>query len=253
MRKLSVMSAEAYDARGAAKVGCRRRPRHVIAPPAAAARRLPARRLLDGLAAPSGVNDRLTATLMPQPQPTMQASTRPTCYSRCASGAIAAVHPDAAAPALADPACFPALACGIASQGAPLTGAWARRAAAAAAASTASVSATLADDAEDVAARPSTAASTPYLLPAKRPGASPALLIGQAYPCPSIDALLEQRSTTAAALYIKPQRRTAEQAAAAAAAARPGLVCAWPQLVAGPQPACSSEAPAPRYRLALMA
>ena len=253
MRKLSVVSVEAYDARVAAKVGCRRRPRHVIAPLP------PAARLLHACPRPAcwpccSLWHECSTHGDPSavPSPTAQAATRPVCYSRCASGAIAAVHPAAAAPALADPASFPTLSAGGARLAGPLMGAWARRAAATAAASTAT--ATLNDDAEDVAARPSTAASTPYLLPAKRPGASPALLIGQAYPRPSIDGLLAaQRTSTAPALWVTPQRRTAEQAAAAAAAPRPGCACAWPQLVAGPQLASSSAAPAPRYRLALAA
>ena len=49
MRKLSMVPAETYATRVAAKVGCRRRPRHVIAPPAACrlpAASLPAARLL---------------------------------------------------------------------------------------------------------------------------------------------------------------------------------------------------------------
>ena len=119
-------------------------------------------------------------------------------------------------------------------------------------------------DAVDVAPRtptPTAASSSApclaYSPPARRPGASPAVLAGCRLPHPVVEAQEACAATTTTATtapvpaYEPPQRRTAEQAAAAAAAPRPGRPCAFPTLTAGPQPQ-PSVAPFSLYLLALL-
>ena len=128
-----------------------------------------------------------------------------------------------------------------ASRPATLIGAWAERQRAAAPAPA------LSADAEDVAPRLPAAPTAPYILPARREGATPATLVGcaLAYPTAAQPALCPAR-------YVPPHRRTAEQQAAAAEAGRPGRICAYPCLTAGPMPQSRAEAPLPLYRLAFL-
>ena len=117
-------------------------------------------------------------------------------------------------------------------------------------------------DAVDVAPRtPTPRAASPsapclaYCPPARRPGASPAVLAGCRLPHPVFEACTATATAAATTAplpaYVPPQRRTAEQAAAAAAAPRPGRPCAFPSLTANPQPQ-PSAAPFSLYLLALL-
>ncbi len=153
------------------------------------------------------------------------------------------MHADAAAAELATPAAFPPLTGTTVTRPAALAGAWAARQQAAASCTAAAAPRGVSEDAEDVAPRLPAA----YLPPARREGATATILAGcaLAYPAPAQPA---QRP----AAYVPPHRGTAEQQAAVAEAGRPGRICAWPYLTAGPLPQPAAEAPLPLYRLALL-
>jgi hypothetical protein len=222
----------------------------------------------------------------------LQAATATCLLHNASSARIAAVHADAAVAAceqelVLDAASFPALTPAPA-PARPLAGFWAQRNSQQTAAATAALH-TLTpspaaceapsrpcccqDDAEDVLPRaslpttttgtmctapPPHTVSAAYLPPARRAGASATLWAGCRITYPSLEAHLCHCLAPAAVVapYKPPQRRTAEEQAAAAAAPRPGRPCAFPQLLAGPQPealACTpSQLPTPRYLMALL-
>ena len=157
---------------------------------------------------------------------------------------------DAALAELAADAAFPPLPSVSSTRPATSAAAWAARQQAAASCIAAAPG--LLVDAEDVAPRTpaaAPAATTPYLPPARREGATSAVLAGcaLAYPAPAQPAY-----TQPLAAYVPPHRRTTEQQAAAAEAGRPGRPGPFPYLTAGPLPLPAAEAPWPLYRLALL-
>ncbi|PRW57248.1 galactose mutarotase [Chlorella sorokiniana] len=136
------------------------------------------------------------------------------------SSRIPAVHVDAALAQLGALSAF--------RQGAArpivLADVWAARQQAAASCAAAIIPAAgVSTDAEDVA--PKLPAASPYIPPARRQGATAAVLAGcaLAYPpiCPTPTTPAQPAQPAA---YVPPQRRTAEQQAAAAEAGRPGVV-----------------------------
>lgn len=88
-------------------------------------------------------------------------------------------------------------------------------------------------EAEDVGPRPSVTPVAAYLPPARRAGASEALLAGSTFPRTALVSPAPAPQQVAA--YKPPQRRSAAEQAAAAEAGRPGRPCPFPQLVPGPQ------------------
>ena len=154
------------------------------------------------------------------------------------------MHVDAALAQLAAAAAFPPLRGVIAIRPATLSGPWAARQQVAAAPAPA-----LSADAEDVAPRLPAASATPYILPARREGATPAILAGCALAYPTA---AQPQPAACPAPYVPPHCRTIKQQAAAAEAGRPGRICAFPCLTAGPLPQPSAEVPLPLYRLALL-
>ena len=181
--------------------------------------------------------------------PHVQASCAP-ALPHAASSHIGAVHVDAALAELAADAAFPPLPSVSNTRPATFAAAWAARQQAAASCTAVTAAPGLLVDAEDVAPRtPAAAATTPYLPPARREGATSAVLAGcaLAYPAPAQPASIQPR-----AAYVPPHRRTPEQQAAAAEAGRPGRPGPFPYLTAGPLPQPPAEAPWPLYRLALL-
>ena len=163
------------------------------------------------------------------------------------SSCITALHVDAALADLGTPSTFPPLPPVMATCPATLAGIWAARQQAASSIAVPTF-AGLSADAEDVAPRlPAVPSATPYLPPARREGATTAVLAGcaLAYPAPAQPAQQP-------AAYVPPHRRTAEQQAAVAEAGRPGRPCPFPYLSAGPLTQPAVEAPWPLYRLALL-
>lgn len=182
-----------------------------------------------------------TARTCPPPTPPLAQACNTRALPHASSSRISAVHADAALADLAAPTAFPPLPRLRAVAPATLAGAWALRQQAAAPAPA------LSADAEDVAPRPPVATAAPYVLPARRQGAPAAILAGCALAYPAL-AQPAQRP----APYVAPHRRTTEQQVAAAEAGRPGRICAFPSLTAGPLPQPAAEAPLPLYRLALL-
>ena len=178
------------------------------------------------------------------------------CFSRCASGEIPAVHAEEQLSSSDWPSLVDTAAPGA---GLPLLGAWLKRhtaesTPAPAASHTTTPAAPAASqhldcsaDAEDVQPRP----VARYVSPARRACASTTILSG----C----RLVQSRPAAPAptpkpAPFVPPQRRTPAQQTAAQEAGRPGKLCAWPLLTAGPCTApCSAaaEAPRPAYLIAL--
>ena len=178
----------------------------------------------------------------------MQASCAP-ALPHAASSHIGAVHVDAALAELAADAAFPPLPSVSSTRPATSAAAWAARQQAAASCIAAAPG--LLVDAEDVAPRTpaaAPAATTPYLPPARREGATSAVLAGcaLAYPAPAQPA-----STQPRAAYVPPQRRTPEQQAAAAEVQPPRpplplpLPHRWPAAAAGCRGPLAAVPPGP--------
>ena len=110
------------------------------------------------------------------------------------------------------------------------------------------------EDAEAVTPRPwACPPAAPYAIPARRLNATLAILAGRTMPLPALpEASTQAQSAQQPAAYVPPHRRSAEEQAVAAASARPGRLCPFPSLLAGPMPEQPAAAPLPLYRLALL-
>ena len=217
-----------------------------------------------------------SAPLLPLPPPLQAALAAP--YSRTPSFEIPAQHLQAGLAALASPqdtSLWPSLSSATPAPARALAGCWATRQACILPPPVPTTT-TTADcgcqaDAEDVLPRyfnttPACIVNTPaadmheaatstYLPPACRLGASPASLAGHVYPSWSIADICRRHqapAVVAPAAYVPPQRLTPAEQAVAATAGRPGRPCAFPALTAGPLPeAPATLTAAPVYLMAL--
>ncbi|KAL4431221.1 hypothetical protein ABPG75_006477 [Micractinium tetrahymenae] len=98
------------------------------------------------------------------------------------------------------------------------------------------------------------APAEPYRIPARRQGApEPTLACISCSPSKLNSATTAAANTTPAAPYKVPQRRSREEQAAVEEAGRPGRLCAWPLLAAGPQLPAAAWPAAPQLSYLLAA